>query len=118
MFELSPKDFDKVTYSLNQELAGNTLSLVLFYAPWCHHCVEFMPIWRKVFSKVAFANIYQFNSEEYSEFLRDINDGNVYEINGFPTIVIFNKGQFLSYYEGSRDAKTIIKDIYKMVSES
>ena len=68
----------------------------LFHAKWCGHCVNFMPVWKKL--KQNFKNL------KFKEFEESDNQNVFIEknIESFPTI-LFNVNNNESEYNGSRD---------------
>ena len=77
--------------------------LILFYAPWCGHCKNFMPIWKE-FKKNYKGNtkLYSVNSDKYPELIKKFN------IEGFPTILYYKEGKRIDYNE-DRSEKALDK---------
>ena len=67
--------------------------LVQFYAPWCSHCQELVPVWAKVAKELAAIDpervkVAKFDvTQEQSGVI-----GDRYELDGFPTIVLLKNG--------------------------
>jgi protein disulfide-isomerase-like protein len=106
--EITPDEFDKRVSSSNNQL-------VMFYAGWCGHCKKLEPMWDEVSKEV--------NSNKKDSMLKINVGGNEpgssgpeyqkisekYNIQGFPTIIIFKNGSPQSEYEGSRDKEGFLK---------
>lgn len=75
---------------------------ILFHAPWCPHCKNFMPEWKKV------ENWARENGQEVAAINGDENPEAcaANKVQGFPTIVV--KG---SEHKGPRDAESVIDAI-------
>jgi len=93
------------------------VTITLFHAKWCGHCVDFMPTWEKMKSIANANENIEFNSYEDSsidklpEKIRTF-EGEDIKTHGFPTIKIsFNNEEYL--YEGRRT----INDIFKYVRD-
>ena len=94
-------------------LESTTLSIVVFYAPWCAHCQRYVPIYNKIADKYK-ANegvkFYAVNCVEYHEACdRE-------KLKGYPTVIAFNiKGK-----EGNVKEKSITSreaDIIEFVDD-
>lgn len=80
--------------------------IVFVFADWCGHCTRFKPTWEQIEAVSrktgAFhAEALNVDDKENGEFI------NNYEINSFPTIMLFSKGKYQKY-EGERDFQKII----------
>ena len=81
----------------------NSNATVLFHAPWCPHCVRFMPEYEKFCKKND--SCYTYNMAEKGELLKAVPglQSTQMAINGFPTVIMFSKehgGGFV--YSGAR----------------
>jgi thioredoxin-like negative regulator of GroEL len=92
---------DAVEFS---KLLSNGRWVVLFYADWCGHCNAMKPEWNKAVKQLA-------NSKHIN--IADINSNVIKqvtpkpEIEGFPTIKMYNNGQIISKFEDDRVADKI-----------
>lgn len=96
--DLTPSNFDKeVTNS-------DALWIVEFYAPWCGHCQQLTPEWKKAAKALqGVVKVGAVNADEHKQL------GGRFSIQGFPTIKIFglNKNQ-PEDYQGGRTADAIV----------
>lgn len=87
--------------SLDRDLFTATLSrgpaFIKFFAPWCSHCKRLIPVWRQLArhmkNKLVIAEV---NCEDNASFCKSQN------IEGYPTLIYFNKGGAKSEYNGGR----------------
>ncbi|XP_055386712.1 protein disulfide-isomerase A5 [Condylostylus longicornis] len=77
--------------------------LVMFYAPWCGHCKSMKPDYAK-------AAIDAIGDTRLGAVDCDVNKKLVeqHKIKGFPTIILFEKGKYISTYDGPRKANDLL----------
>ena len=79
--------------------------LVLFYAPWCHHCQQIEPVWSQVAQ--------QLHNKDQNIFVgrldctKHSSVSSHFSIRGFPTILYINKDKTVEF-RGERTKKEII----------
>ncbi|XP_072949928.1 thioredoxin domain-containing protein 5 homolog [Epargyreus clarus] len=99
-----------------EDLDGN---FIMFYAPWCRYCTEFMPIWQGlaelVNTKDSKFAIAQVDCTQYASLCNEI------DITGFPTLLYFYKHSFLPVeYKGTRDMPALtlfLSEVFKKYDE-
>lgn len=82
---------------------GKNKVICLYFWKQCGHCVEFAPIWEKV------TNIYKDKINVINielDCMRKLD--NKYQINGFPTIIVYGKGNKLLEYNRTRTEKDLV----------
>merc|ERR1719189_346694 len=80
--ELTPETFDSV-------VDGSKSVFAMFYAPWCGHCKNFKPEYRKVaaaYSAVDEVAIVAVDADKYKDLAQK------YGVSGYPTLKFFPKG--------------------------
>ena len=77
--------------------------LVLFYAPWCGHCKKFHPEYEKAAAVLRKENLYLAKVDATVE--KKLAEK--FEIQGFPTVKLFIKGQPIEYTGGRKDSEVI-----------
>ena len=91
---------------LNQkggDTSNEKATIVLFYAPWCPHCKDIMPMWDSIAKKHkddTNVNVKKVNCEDQPE------QAEKNEVAAFPTIILFKNGQPIKY-TGDRDEESI-----------
>ena len=78
--------------------------LVEFYAPWCGHCKNLAPEWKKAATQLSgVTKIVAYNADAQREF------AGKFQVQGFPTIKFFApKSEVAEDYNGPRSAEGII----------
>ena len=92
---------DAVNFS-NQLNDGNWM--VFYYADWCGHCQTMKPEWETVANKLSNSNnlnIAEVNSDYINDLLMKP------QINGFPTIKMYNQGAERANFDDERIAEKI-----------
>lgn len=88
--------------NFDAEIKSSTPTLVKFYAPWCGHCKNLAPEFVKasemVGEKAILAEVDCTVEKKVAE---------KYNIQGYPTLIIFQDGKELQKYEGERNAASI-----------
>jgi len=95
VIELKESDFNLKSKSLKTKKLSNPY-IVLVYANWCGHCKRFKPIYiesSKILGSVI--NLCQIDADKSPNFLTAFN------VNSFPTILIFKDGK-VKEYQGYR----------------
>ena len=104
---LTEKNFDDA-------LAKHSFLVVEFYAPWCGHCKQLEPEYKKaasVLSEETKSGKYTGQPIALAKVDATVEKslGTKFEIRGFPTLKIFESGsEKPSEYEGPRDAEGIV----------
>lgn len=95
---ITDADFEQVT--------GTGISLVDFWAPWCHPCRLQGPILEKVASKVGEkAQIFKLNVDDSSQ------TANKFGITGIPTLLIFKDGQKVKQFVGVQEESILVSTL-------
>ncbi|XP_033846626.1 protein disulfide-isomerase A6 [Periophthalmus magnuspinnatus] len=96
--ELTPSNFNR------EVLQSDALWLVEFYAPWCGHCKNLAPEWKKAATALkGVVKVGAVDADQHNSL------GGQYGIRGFPTIKVFggNKNK-PEEYQGGRTSQAIV----------
>jgi protein disulfide-isomerase-like protein len=79
--------------------------IVLYYVPWCPHCKNVMPEWKKLEAKteseeVNNTTVKKVDCEQQPE------EAQKQKVEGFPTILLFKDGKVINY-DGERTAEAL-----------
>ena len=77
--------------------------LVLFYAPWCGHCKKFHPEYEKAATVLRKEKLYLAKVDATVE--KKLAEK--FEIQGFPTVKLFVKGEPIEYTGGRKESEVI-----------
>lgn len=94
---------------------SDSLAIVEFYAPWCGYCKQLAPEYLKASKKLNnIAKVAAINCDEE----RNKPTCGRFQVQGFPTLKIFNRGKFVEDYQGPRTAKGIVEYMNRKVVSS
>ncbi|ESO11400.1 hypothetical protein HELRODRAFT_116782 [Helobdella robusta] len=95
----------------HSKIPSYTVLIVKFFVPWCGHCQQFDPEFKSAASEVA-------SKKKWPVTLAQVNcDGSgkkiceEYGVKGYPTIKIFNFGEFMFNYDGPKNSESLVKFI-------
>lgn len=101
-FESSPTTFES-------DLTNDT-KLVLFYADWCGHCKKFKPIWEETADEINKGGkkiMISVNVGEKDDMSSKLSEK--YQVDGFPTVIIFSNGKMSGSYDGPRTKEGLLE---------
>ena len=104
---LAKEGFSSTPHNLEKDVKDGK-KLVLLYADWCGHCKKLKPDWDALSSEMntnTQTKMIKVNVGENDEKSKEINEK--YQLKGFPTIVLLDKGELVETYEGNRNIKSI-----------
>jgi len=88
--------------NFNDAIKEHPLILVEFYAPWCGHCKQMEPEYKKAArhlnGRVAFANV---------DATAEVTLAEQFKVEGYPTLYFFNRGQPEEYSGGRSNASIV-----------
>jgi len=109
-FYSSKEGFHCKPSELDQHIQSSEPTLVLFYADWCGHCTKLKPTWEEAAKKA--------NIEKNRMIQLDVGGKtpeqkalmDKYEIDGFPTIMVFQNG-VATPYQGTRTTEAFLQSL-------
>ncbi|EPY22551.1 protein disulfide-isomerase [Strigomonas culicis] len=97
--------------NLDDIIAKDKVSIVKFYAPWCGHCKSLAPEFEKAADALKEqASLVKVDCTVEKKLAEK------YDIKGFPTLIVFRKGEKVENYEGGRTAEEIISYVRSLSS--
>uniref|UniRef100_A0A673JSP5 Protein disulfide-isomerase A6 n=1 Tax=Sinocyclocheilus rhinocerous TaxID=307959 RepID=A0A673JSP5_9TELE len=96
--ELNPSNFNR------EVMQSDSLWLVEFYAPWCGHCKNLAPEWKKAATALkGIVKVGAVDADQHNSL------GGQYGVRGFPTIKIFGANKHKPEdYQGGRSSQAIV----------
>jgi len=102
VLELVPETWDET-------VGQNRRTFVELYAPWCPYCKRLEPTWDELANQVDARDldvqIARIDGDEHVQFM------DRYRAEGFPTLILFQRGKALSYYNGRADVESLLEYI-------
>lgn len=114
------------TSNVKSEKNMNDVTVTLYYANWCGHCVKFKPTWEELKLRVDNLNgskeledklISKITLKEYEDSEIKGNLELQKKVEGFPTIVITVANKDIKF-EGERSIDNILKAVYESIDVS
>ena len=103
--DLTPSNFDRLVTNSDE------IWIVEFYAPWCGHCKNLVPEYKKAAKALkGIAKVGALNADDHKSFVGQ------YGVSGFPTIKIFT-GSKHTPYQGQRTAEAFVDAALKAAKE-
>ncbi|XP_049873843.1 protein disulfide-isomerase A6 homolog [Pectinophora gossypiella] len=103
--ELNPSNFDTLVTK------SDDVWVVEFYAPWCGHCKNLVPEYKKAAKALkGIVNVGAVDADSHKSL------GQKYGVTGFPTIKVFKGSQHIPY-QGKRSAEDIVEAGLKAARE-
>lgn len=111
-------EIDDSTFE-NKVQNGKKPAILFFYAPWCGHCQNLKPEWKKAASKLSkFVDFFQYDADKNKRY------GGEFGVQGFPTLFWFDKNignrktVKKRQYNGGRTEQDLVNWINKELSKS
>ncbi|XP_043963266.1 protein disulfide-isomerase A6 isoform X2 [Gambusia affinis] len=98
VIELTPSNFNR------EVIQSDSLWLVEFYAPWCGHCQNLAPEWKKAATALkGIVKVGAVDADQHKSL------GGQYGVRGFPTIKVFGANKHKpEEYQGGRSSQAIV----------
>jgi thiol-disulfide isomerase/thioredoxin len=116
--EFTPDDFESGNPQKLNNKFNNSITIVKFYSPTCGHCINSQPDYIQLADKLKNEikyNVAQFNctKSENKSVIDDISTfASGYNVEGYPTYIIFMNSLFYKNYNGPRDANSLLNVLY------
>jgi len=91
------------------DMSNNNITLCLFKADWCGHCLKFKNVWDNLVKE----NEYNISYKIFDSKI-DKEDIETYEISGYPTIIMIRNNDnetIATEYKGNRDKESLLEFI-------
>ena len=104
-FDSNENNMSELNKRMYNNKKNKNYTVVFFLAPWCGHCKNLKPVIDSIQSDL--------NTKKYNGIMARVYDDNIDKmrykrnINGFPTISVFNNKGKYEDYKGSRDEKDL-----------
>ena len=92
--------------TIDEAISTFPFLIIKFYAPWCPHCQELAPEYASAASSEEMKQLGVTFAKVDVEFHSKLGDK--YDVTGYPTLILFEKGKIKKNYDGGREKKTII----------
>ncbi len=94
----------------NQAITSTPAVLVEFYASWCPHCQQMMPVVEQI--KILLdgsADVYQFEIDEN----RELADAQ--KVESIPTFIVYKDGKEMWRRSGEIDADVLLSEVRRYI---
>lgn len=113
---LGPSDFEE---KKAHEIKNKKLGAVLFFAPWCPHCVVFAPTWEDIAKQVPYFNMMAYNcaDKKNAGHMDKMETDRPNLLKGYPTIMFYKNGKPIDDYHGERSHEKVLSKIMDFTRE-
>ena len=95
------------------------VSVILFYSPRCRYCESFAPVFLQLKQQYGIQlGAIDMSDIQNNELSTMAASKFPFQINGYPTIVIYYDGEPCSWYIGARDIKTLYEAVVGISGKS
>lgn len=91
--------------TIEAAIQDNELILIKFYAPWCGHCRKLAPQYSKAADILTEIDPTIVMAE--LDATTEKKSAKEWKITGFPTMILFQKGEKVDIYEGERTSEAM-----------
>jgi len=98
--------------AINNIIKKHNNVTILYYSNMCGHCIHLKPVWSKICKKST-KSIYEVIINVENNNITHLKAKYKKNISGYPTIMKYNKGKFVSEYQGNRNKTDLCKFIKK-----
>lgn len=113
--ELTPSDFDP---SQPWKLKKRRCCIVLFYLRECPHCIAVKDMWKQLAERAAFYDVCAFDAVSYPEWTNEVRNDMPGLIKGYPTMIIYERGELKENYEGPRTVADLTNALMRQCKQS
>jgi thiol-disulfide isomerase/thioredoxin len=103
---LKKSDFDD---NLNLKRQGKVV--VLYFANWCGHCNRLKPAYQQLADSASGFTVAAVDADDNDGLTEMINSKGEYLVQGYPTIVSYNNGEYYSTYGANNDKFRTFEDL-------
>lgn len=108
--ELTSDDFDGQNL---KNVSGK--AVILYYATWCHFCVDFKPMYEEMAKFYKDITFLQMDIDKNKDMIQKNNKFlYTYKVNTFPTIVLYKNGKYKSTFKDNRTNANFAKAFDKL----
>jgi thioredoxin 1 len=86
-----------------QEVVGEGLVLVDFFATWCGPCQMIMPVLDQIAQELDYVKIYKVDIDKFRQLAID------FQVRGVPTLILFKDGKVVDQASGYRPKAKIVE---------
>lgn len=93
------------------------LTFIKFFAPWCGYCKGLAPTWEDLGKKISsYENIIIAKVDCSSNLNKELCSEQ--EVNGFPTLILYNNGEKVEEYTGLRSLEDLFEFVIKHANKN
>lgn len=100
--------------NFKEQIDGQQITFIKFYAPWCGHCKKLAPTWAELGEEFSDDNEVVIAQMDCTA---NKDSCGKHDVKSYPTLMAFHNGKMMKQYKGPRDSDSLIDWVDDLADE-